>query len=442
MAKIIPIQNELCQPLPNIIGNTEYEVFKALLERINELLELSGLDRKAVEIFLEKTTDKNKILKEVQQHRLQVTGRKAFRCMLTKELTNLAFRPLSARLADSPLLQNFCFLSQLDRIQIPAKSTLERWEKIFDEEALRVMVGELIQAASCPSQGEAEKQRLLLEKEISLIDYYLDTTCIKANIHYPVDWLLLRDATRTLMKATILIRERGLKKRMEAPEIFVKEMNKLCISMTHARDQKDSKKKRKKIFRLMKKLMKAIKEHSLRHRELLAKKWEETDLSQAEAEQILKRMDNVIEQLPQAIKQAHERIIGERKVKNEDKIFSLYEADVQCVVRKKAGAFAEFGNKYLLGEQADGLIVDWMLYKGKVPGDAPLLNESLERFYRMYGFYPKSTTTDRGFFSKKNQKSLEENKIKDYMCPKPVKELKKKTKSKKFMQHQERRAED
>ena len=41
-----------------------------------------------------------------------------------------------------------------------------------------------------------------------------DSTVVKANIHFPVDWVLLVDAVRTLMKATTLIRREGLKIRM------------------------------------------------------------------------------------------------------------------------------------------------------------------------------------------------------------------------------------
>ena len=40
---------------------------------------------------------------------------------------------------------------------------------------------------------------------------------------------------------------------------------------------------------------------------------------------MIKRISKVLEQLPQAIRQAHERIIGERQVKNGEKILSLYE---------------------------------------------------------------------------------------------------------------------
>jgi hypothetical protein len=55
---------------------------------------------------------------------------------------------------------------------------------------------------------------------------------VKLNVHYPTDWVLLRDAARTLMKATILIRQRGLKVRMRKPREFLKEMNGLAMEMT------------------------------------------------------------------------------------------------------------------------------------------------------------------------------------------------------------------
>ena len=55
---------------------------------------------------------------------------------------------------------------------------------------------------------------------------------MKLNIHFPVDWVLLRDATRTLVKAIRLIRKQGLKKRMPEPQAFLKRMNQLAMEMT------------------------------------------------------------------------------------------------------------------------------------------------------------------------------------------------------------------
>ena len=63
--------------------------------------------------------------------------------------------------------------------------------------------------------------------------------------------------------------------------------------------------------------------HAKRYRGILDDCWEETDLTRPQAEVILRGMDNVIAQLPEAQRQAHERVIGGRKVPSKDKILSL-----------------------------------------------------------------------------------------------------------------------
>src|SRR6266496_3152390 len=97
--------------------------------------------------------------------------------------------------------------------------------------------------------GATTPQKLHLPETLDLNSYFLDTTCLAANIHYPVDWVLLRDATRTLMKALQLIRQQGLKHRMEAPEQFLSRMNRLCMEMNHASSKPKNRRSRKSVFR-------------------------------------------------------------------------------------------------------------------------------------------------------------------------------------------------
>jgi len=159
-------------------------------------------------------------------------------------------------------------------------------------------------------------------------------------------------------------------------------------------------------------------------------------------QRILERIEVVLEQLPQAVKNAHDRIIGDRKVVNKDKILSLYDPDLHVIVRGKAGGESEFGNSLLLGEQEDGVILDWKLYQAQAPGDAKLLTESLERMEKDYsGYRPKSVTTDRGFPSKNNHDYLKAAEIIDYMCPRSVKELEERLKEEDFCEHQKRRSQ-
>ena len=76
----------------------------------------------------------------------------------------------------------------------------------------------------------------------------------------------------------------------------------------------------------MKRLTQVIERHALRYREMLVDRREETDLSSAQAQVILDRIDNVVGQLEDVRRQAHERIIGERQVANKKKILSRNDA--------------------------------------------------------------------------------------------------------------------
>ena len=149
----------------------------------------------------------------------------------------------------------------------------------------------------------------------------IDGTCLEANIHFPVDWVLLRDVAVTLLKATKLIRAEGLVCRMpEGPDELARQMNRLCIAMTHAKRRKDAKRERKALLRQMKPFLRRIGAHAARHRDKLEAKRPRTRFSQKEAAGIIARVDKMLRQIDPVIEQAHERLIGERAVptKKED----------------------------------------------------------------------------------------------------------------------------
>jgi Transposase domain (DUF772) len=219
-------------------------------------------------------------------------------------------------------------------------------------------------------------------------------------------------------------------------------MRPLIEQMTHARRAKDSKKARKKTLRLMKRQVKVVAGHARRHRELLDQQWGQTDWTRPQAQQVLRRIDGVLALLPQAQKQAHERIIGERQVNNADKVLSLYETDTRVIVRGKAGAEVEFGNTLLLAEQKDGLIVDWQLHRESAPADPRQLPQSLQRMEAAYGAGAiRALGTDRGFYSAANQAMLAAKDIYDGICPKDLAQLKKRMEEQRFAQLQRRRSQ-
>lgn len=428
----IGIQTELRPALPTVFASKDYQEFRATLEEMDHILTTSGIEHRFI---MRRIGTMESPVSQSRKPRLYKTLRMALRYSILLAITGESYRELSYRVADSQLFQWFTHTAQVDGIRPASKSTIERFEKMFSGDALAALIHGLNKAVA--SQAGAEKL-LYRETELRFDEIFADTTCVKANIHFPVDWVLLRDAVRTLIKAVMLIRKHGLLHRIKKPEIFLNRMNNLCIEMTHTRKKKNGKKMRKAILRRMKRLVKIITKHAQNYHALLETYWEETDWSEAEARIVLARMDNVLNQLPQAIKQAHERIIGERRVANKDKIFSLYEADAHILVRGKSGAEVEFGNGFYLAEQTDGLIVDWKFIQDQPPSDSKLVKDSITRMIEQYGSL-QSYSTDRGFDNAGNRADLEEKNIFNGMCPRSVKLLEKQLEDENFCSLQKRR---
>jgi hypothetical protein len=306
---------------------------------------------------------------------------------------------------------------------------------------MEAVVARLVRAAT-ERDAEGGLNRLWLANDLELDTVWVDSTCVEANVHFPVDWVMLRDATRTLMKATGLIRRHGLKCRMQEPGLFLRAMNRHCIEMAQVGKQADGKKARKRVLRAMKELTRVVRNHARRHRDLLDEHWRQTDWTRAQAEQVLARIDGVLAQLPAAVKQAHERIIGERPVANADKILSLYESDVHVIVRGKAGAEVEFGNTLLIAEQAQGLVLDWHLYQESAPADCRQLPASLARLQARLGEEViEAVGGDRGFDSAQNRALLREQGIFNGLCPRGAQELKRRRHGARFGRIQRRRSQ-
>ena len=437
-ATVIPFELPLPQILPTIEGNVDYRDFRDQLLRIDSLLVQSHLETQLLAADLQRWLARQKRVSARAQQKHQFHARRALRCNIARLLIQEDYRGFAVRLADSPLLQFFCALSEVDRVVVPSKSTLQRYFMWWSEAEVRSLVQELL------VQGTQTPEQLGLAAPLDLENAFLDSTCLCTNIHYPVDWVLLRDATRTLMGSVRLIRSRGLKHRMEEPETFIRRINGLCIKMTHVWNHKDpsqSRRLRKQTLRQMDRLVGTVRNHARCYRELLDEHWERTDWTRPQAEQVLQRMDQVLEQLPKARQQARQRILQGQLVPNEDKILSLYEADVHVIVRKKAGAEVEFGNTLFLAENPQGAIIDWELFRESAPADAALLPRSVARMQQAYAPGPKALGADRGFDSALNRFGLEEENIYNAVCPRSPQQLRKRNRSWKFKRLQRRRAQ-
>ncbi len=435
--KNIAIQCLLRPALTVVERCADYENFRATIERIDRLLIDSEVESQAIELALEERQTKGL---KARQKRASFALKALRMETLRYLLGGISFRHLSRALGSSDLLADFCRVRHIDGIRGISKSTLERASKFFSEEQLRALHRTLTEVV-----GDAllARQVVGLDKPIDTTICLIDGTCLELNIHWPTDWVLLKDVAGTLLKAIRLIREKaGLRHRMPIePEPLARQMNRLCIQMTHSRRRKDSARQRKNILRQMKKLLKRIGEHARSHRELLQACWEQSDYSEKQVQQILTRMERMSELIPVVIKQAHERIIGGRQVKNAEKVLSVYEPDAQVIVRGKAGQEVEFGNTLFLGESVEGYLLDWKLYGSRTPSENEQMQESLQRQNRFNLAEPiAAMCADRGFASQRARRQLAQEGIYDALCPRDPKQLKKRMEEPHFRQLQKRRA--
>lgn len=405
------------------------------MERVDRILRESGVERQFVEMSLAKRDENPAKLAEEGDEPVDACkdaaryirhSQRALRCTVLKNLIGVGYRELSKGLALTALYRWFCGCEDFGAIKVPGKSTLQEYAHWLPAGQMEKILATLTQAL-----GDAERAREIgLENELDLAVAWVDTTCLKACIHFPTDWVLLRDGVRTLVKSILVIRRHGLKRRIAEPEEFLREINALAMGMSAAgRRKPGGKKERKRLLRAIKKVSQTVEEHGRRYREALDRHWEETDLTRKEAEVILRRMDNVLEQLPEARRQAHERIIGERQIPNREKILSLYERDVHVIVRGKAGADVEFGNSLFLAENAEGFIVDHELRREMSPGDAKWLQQRYAGIKEKCGGQLSGIVTDRGFDSKTTVRLLEDDEVFNGICPKDPGELSRRMKS-------------
>lgn len=421
MSLIIAFQPALRPALPTVYGPLDYRQQRELVERFDRILSEARLD----ELFLQLALRDQGIdpLKRTarQNARFARFSALCLRANIARTLLGLSHREFCARLADSPLLQWLLHLGEVDAVKVFAKSTSHRFENWVSPESMQAVNDRVITLSTAPV-APGQRVPFDLKEPVRCEDAFFDTTVIKAPIHFPTDWVLLRDAVRTLMKATLCIRRAGLKERMpQPPEDFMREMNAHCMAMSAQRRRKDSKKQRKHILRRMKKLAKRTAAHAQAHLQALQTRREETKLSIGEARVIEQRISRVLEQLPAAIRQAHERIIGGRQVSNEDKILSLHDAKVEVIVRGKASAEIEYGNKLTLVESWQGMILHYRLHEDN-PADSNLVMPSAKAL-QAKDIALQKLWSDRGMFSRKNEEQLQALGIQSGLCPRDPAEL-------------------
>lgn len=428
---IVAQQLSLCPALPTVIGPVEFTAFCARWVRVDALLG-AGLEAEFVRRCVQHKT-RTRPMTVDEQTAYQRESQRALRCTVARALLRESLRAFSCHLAESPVLQRFCLFGDLATVRVPGHSQLQRYAHWLPADDLQAVDRCVVQHAQEPDAPTT----LGLRQPVAMDTVWVDSTCAETPIHYPVDWVLLRDAVRTLIAAMLVLREHGLKHRMPAPSTFLTTMNQLCMQMTHAGKGEKGKHKRKAVLREMTTLLRTVQAHAERYTALVTA--QAAPAGWAVAAQ--RRMQAVLDQVPTVLHQAHERIIGERPVATKDKRLSLYEPDTAVLTRGKSGAQVEYGYSLFIAEQRDGLIVDWAMPRTPQT-DPALLHDGIARWETAYGTGTiRAVVTDRGFDGPTSRADLAAAGLENGMCPRSPRQLIARLEEPTFRAQQRRRSQ-
>ena len=96
--------------------------------------------------------------------------------------------------------------------------------------------------------------------------------------------------------------------------------------------------------------------------------------------------------------QATERVLLERSVPNENKLFSIFEDHTELLKRGKAGKDIEFGHMVQIQQTGEKFITDYEVF-GKKPVEPTLVRPALTSHKKLFGHFPESIAADKGYWS-------------------------------------------
>src|ERR1017187_8698784 len=154
LPELVPEQEFLTGYVSTVIGPIEFRVWKSRLDRINEILGLSEVEKTFQRLSLrrrdedeqrasEKENRPFRPLSAGEQAGYQRLSSQALRCNVVQTLMGEDFRGFSCRLSESPLLQWFCKMDRLGEGKIPGKSALQRYSQGVPEGDMRKEVDRL-----------------------------------------------------------------------------------------------------------------------------------------------------------------------------------------------------------------------------------------------------------------------------------------------------------
>lgn len=339
----------------------------------------------------------------VKQQKRNVDGvasESILRMAIVQQIEGLSVRGLIIRIDDSDTLRFFCHFYDEDVIDFSTYANLVN----------------LIQPATWEKINEVIVRYGRDKKKIKGEKLRLDTTAVETDIHYPTDSSLLFDCVRTLANLIEEVREVD-PVLVGTGRIHVKKAKHTAYELARG-GGKLHKAKQKSLYQRLIDQAEHVWSRSL---EIAGQIDEGPRAGDVLARLTLKQCAADLKEYAgltaKCIYQVRERVICERPVPNDQKIFSIFEPHTELLKRGKARAAVEFGHMVELHEVEDGLISSYTVHE-KRPAEAPLLEKATLKHQALFGRVPELEAGDKGFYSKEAVAAVKALGVKKVCVPK------------------------
>lgn len=361
------------------LTNEYYARYEAISEILDETPRLLDLVHRDLEAALRKENRESK-----RRGGFVYTSEMVLRIALCQILEGASLRGIVVRIDDSHCLRRF---TRIHEGPMMSHTALCRLRNAIRSETWKAMNQILAKSAARQGQITGEKLRL-------------DTTAVETNIHWPTDSSLLLDSYRILGRLIETTRE-IYPQAVGNGRIHLKRTKKLAARVARKAQLKG--RKAKDLKPLYKRLIASVEGICDWSAEVAGRIEEKLRGGGTRAHE--DPMDGLVEKFRHfetlarhVVWQASERVLHECPVPNENKLFSIFEDHTELLKRGKAGKDVEFGHMIQIQQTGEKFITDYEVFDQK-PAEPTLIRPALKSHKNLFGHFPTSVATDKGYWS-------------------------------------------
>lgn len=320
--------------------------------------------------------------------RMQTPAEVALRLLILKHVRNWSYDELEREVRANLVYRAF---TRIGDQKVPDAKTLARLGQVVGPEVIRDLHERVVALAR--EQGVVRGRKLRV-----------DTTVVETNIHYPTDSNLLGDGARVLtrtmkriekqaggLKKKIRDRMRTVKKRVVAIALAARQVG-LEREERHRRQYADLLTVTGRILNQAKGVLGEVEQLPRPRRRRL--------------QPLTERLATMADRVRQVVKQTRARIF-EGITRFPGKLVSVFEPHTEIIRKGKLSKPTEFGKLVQVQEAENQIITEYRVFAER-PSDAELLVPAVQEHQRHFGRVPRLVAADAGFYSRENEKKVQE----------------------------------